>query len=132
MDFNAEYNSQEKVLRFDGGMNISGVVLKVDGGTSDGYHKVDELYYHRLILTVALTKVYEDKSWKSWLHHDGTMFDNYFIIGIETPEGQFTYHYHESDWEKFKIKELAFAPEWDGHEAKDVTRLLSLEEIDYD
>lgn len=40
---------------------------------SDGYHTFEELYFHR---------------WKSRLHDDGTMFNNYFIIEINTPIGQ--------------------------------------------
>lgn len=30
------------------------------------------------------------------------------------------------DWDNFRAKELEFAPMWDGHESKDVVRLLSL------
>jgi len=54
------------------------------------------------------------------------MFDDYFIVGIETPEGQFTYHYHKDDWEKFEVDELPTAPAWDGHTSEDVIRLLDL------
>lgn len=96
------------------------------GQLSDGYHTFDDLYYHRMILSAALMNSYNNLSWKSKLHADGTMFDNYFIAGIETKEGNFTYHYHIDNWDLFKVKELDNAPEWDGHESKDVTRLLSL------
>ena len=61
---------------------------------TDGYHSFDELYYHRMILFSLICNQNKDKSWKSKLHYDKTMFDNYFIVGIETPEGQYTYHYH--------------------------------------
>jgi len=36
-----------------------------------------------------------DRSWKSFKHADGTMYDGMFIAGIETPEGQYTYHCEE-------------------------------------
>lgn len=55
------------------------------------------------------------------------MFTDYFIVGVTTPEGNYTYHYHMDDWDKFKVKELPNAPKWDGHMPKDITRLLSLE-----
>lgn len=54
------------------------------------------------------------------------MYEGYFICGISTPAGQFTYHCKDEYWGVFGVKELPIAPEWDGHKAKDVTRLLSL------
>jgi hypothetical protein len=54
------------------------------------------------------------------------MYPDYFIVGIKTPEGQYTYHYHIKYWDMFDVKEMAFAPKWDGHKPEDVTRLLSL------
>ncbi|MBQ0161429.1 MAG: hypothetical protein KBT28_12510 [Bacteroidales bacterium] len=44
------------------------------------------------------------------------MFDGYFIVGVETPEGQATYHYAiDPYWEMFDCKEVEQAPVWDGH-----------------
>lgn len=54
------------------------------------------------------------------------MYDGMFIAGIDTPEGQYTYHCENDLWDLFNIKELEHAPEWDGHEPKDVVRLLYL------
>lgn len=99
---------------------------KYIGEVSDGYHTFNELYYHRMILFSVICNTYKDKAWKSWKHSDGTMFDDYFIVGITTDEGNYTYHYHKDYWDMFKVKNLDFAPEWDGHEPKDITRLLSL------
>lgn len=94
---------------------------------SDKWHTFGELYYHRMILFLTIQKAYPERSWKSKQHHDGTMFDDSFIVGITTDEGQYTYHYNLKDWELFKdIKELDKAPEFDGHKPKDITRLLSL------
>lgn len=100
--------------------------MKIDGNTSDGYHTFDELYHHRMILFSVICNQNADKAWKSLLHHDGTMFDNYFIVGITTPEGDYTYHYHVDNWYYFDVKELQLAPEWDGHKPEEITRLLSL------
>lgn len=93
---------------------------------SDGYHTFDELYEHRRILFSIICHINKDLAWKSWKHSDGTMFDDSFIVGIETPEGQYTYHYNSKFWNEFNVKELSNAPEYDGHKPKNITRLLSL------
>lgn len=96
------------------------------GKCSDGSHTFDELYYHRMVLFSMIVNQNTDKAWKSKLHSDGTMFDDYFIVGINTPEGNYTYHYHLDHWDNFNCKELELAPEWDGHTPKDIVRLYSL------
>ena len=96
------------------------------GQISDGYHTFDELYYHRMMLFSVICNTYKDIAWKSWLHDDGTMYNDYFIVGIETPEGQYTYHYHKDNWDMFDVIELEYAPKWDGHKPEDITRLCSL------
>lgn len=94
---------------------------------SDKWHTFDELYYHRMVLFLAIQKANPDKSWKSKKHHDGTMFDDSFIVGIETRQGQYSYHYGLKYWDMFEdIKELEFAPEYDGHKPDDVGRLLNI------
>lgn len=102
------------------------VELSVSGDTGDGYHTIDELYYHRMMLFAVICNQNKDKAWKSKLHHDGTMYDNYFIVGITTNEGDYTYHYHLDSWSLYSVKELEKAPEWDGHKPSDITRLLAL------
>jgi hypothetical protein len=88
----------------------------ITGGTSDGYHTFDELYHHRAVLFSVIVSQNLSKSWKSRLHADGTMFgDNWFIVGIDTPLGQATYHYEMEEWDNFICPELPNAPEWDGH-----------------
>lgn len=96
------------------------------GQVSDGSHTFDELYYHRMILFSVICNTHKSKAWKSWKHHDGTMYDDYFIVGVDTPEGQYSYHYHKDHWDEFNVIELDNAPEWDGHKPEDITRLLSL------
>jgi len=97
-----------------------------NGQVSDGYHTFDELYEHRMFLFSVICKAHKAAAWKSWKHHDGTMYDDYFIVGITTPEGDYSYHYHKDHWDKFDVTELDFAPKWDGHKPEDITRLLSL------
>lgn len=92
----------------------------------DGYHTFEELYHHRCILFAALVNMMPQIAWKSKLHYDGTMYDDYFIVGLSTPEGDFSYHYHLDNWDLFDCEELERAPKWDGHTSEEVTRLLSL------
>lgn len=88
----------------------------IQGEVSDGHHTFNELYHHRAILFSVICNKYKDLSWKSKRHSDGTMYDDMFIVGIETPEGQATYHYDiKPYWDMFDVKELEYAPEWDGH-----------------
>lgn len=99
------------------------------GEMSDGYHTFNGLYYQRMVLSAALVEAHKDKAWKSWRHEDGELCfgGDWFIVGIDTPEGSYTYHYEEKDWELFDCVELPAAKHWDGHTEKDVTRLLSLD-----
>ena len=88
----------------------------ITGETSDGYHTFNELYHHRAVLFSVIVANYPDRAWKSKKHHDGTMYDNMFIVGIDTPTGQATYHYDiDPYWDMFACKVLENAPEWDGH-----------------
>lgn len=90
--------------------------VEINGDTSDGYHTFNELYHHRAVLFSVIVKAFPDKAWKSKKHHDGTMYDGMFIVGIETPRGQATYHYDiDPYWDIFECPELERAPEWDGH-----------------
>ena len=94
---------------------------------SDGYHTFDELYYHRMVLFSIICNQNKELAWKSKLHDDGTMFgDDNFIVGIETEEGQYTYHYDVKYWDLYDVKILERAPEFDGHEPSDIDRLFSL------
>lgn len=97
---------------------------------SDGCHTFDSLYEQRCYLFAALVNTFKEVSWKSRKHSDGVdCFDGtgWFIVGIDTPEGSYTYHYKNKYWDLFHCQELPVGKEWDGHTEKDVTRLMSLE-----
>lgn len=98
---------------------------------SDGYHTFGSLYRQRLILFATLVNSNQHISWKSKRHHDGEIpfGGGWFIVGINTPEGQYTYHYELKHWNMFICKVLDVAPEWDGHTDNDVERLLSIPNI---
>lgn len=100
--------------------------LKDKSLISDGSHTFMELYYHRMILFAVICNNNKELAWKSWKHEDGTMYEDYFIVGITTPLGDYSYHYHKDYWDYYKVKELEFSPKWDGHEPDDIVRLLTL------
>ncbi len=97
---------------------------------SDGFHTFEELYDQRLVLFATVCNANLDKAWKSKLHFkdpNPIFGGGWFVVGIDTPKGQYTYHYDDKYWNMFdKVKELPESPKWDGHTAKDVGRLLSL------
>jgi len=106
-------------------------VAKVNdiGEVSDGFHTFNGLYEQRMILFAALVKAYKDKAWKSYRHEYGEYCfgGGWFIVGIDTPEGSYTYHYENKYWDMFDCVELPRAKHWDGHtEADAETRLMSL------
>lgn len=98
---------------------------------SDGYHTFDDLYEQRLILSAALAKN-NPHAWKSKRHEDGSVpfGGGWFIMGFDTDEGCYTYHYELKDWGLFQCKELEKGKPWDGHTSKDVRRLLSIPAAD--
>ena len=88
----------------------------ITGETSDGYHTFNELYHHRAVLFSVIVKAFPERAWKARQHHDGTMYSGMFIVGIDTPDGQSSYHYDiDPYWDMFECRELERAPEWDGH-----------------
>jgi hypothetical protein len=106
-----------------------------DGDISDGYHTFDELYEHRITLFIALCKQFAylelefgpvSNIWRSKLHHDGSEYEGWFIMGIGKDKGtQISYHLPISKWEETKFaRTLENAPEWDGHTSQDVLERL--------
>lgn len=105
-----------------------------DGTLSDGYHTFNDLYYQRLILFATIVNQNKELAWKSLKHEDGELCfgGDWFIVGIETPKGSYTYHYENKCWDLFQCQELEVAKHWDGHTSKDVDRLLSLHHNAFD
>ena len=103
------------------------------GEFSDGYHTFNELYHHRAVLFSVICNMFPEKAWKSKKHDTGDMYEGMFIVGIETEQGQATYHYDiEPYWDMFKVKELDKAPKYDGHTPSDaIERIGNLPCEDY-
>lgn len=94
---------------------------------SDGYHTFAELYKHRCVLFNRLCSL-SPKAWRSRKHSDGTVWDGWFIMGINERKGtQITYHLPEDMWflaDRFNIPIRKKAPVWDGHTPNDVIKRL--------
>jgi len=97
------------------------------------WHTPHELYEHRYHLYRALvfSGIYRFKSWRSRLHHDETMFEDSFIVGINLVTGisskrnDITYHLPLSWWESFDgITTYDKAPEYDGASPEEGLRRL--------
>jgi hypothetical protein len=101
---------------------------------SDGYHTFGELYDHRIrlyILSCKMIKLFDAINvqesdhtpiWRSKLHHDGSNYEGWFIMGIRKEKGkQISYHLPITYWDECDFAEtLDRAPEFDGHTSADV------------
>jgi hypothetical protein len=87
---------------------------------SDGYHTFGELYEHRQALFIALAKTNPRFAWRCKQHDDGTMYDGWFIAGMELPTGQISYHLPIKAWRKLDGVLTVERPQWDGHTSLDV------------
>ena len=102
-------------------------VTKISGDTSDGYHTFNELYSHRHYLFSLLLRQNKDIAWKSLKHGDGSSYPNFFVAGIEFPQGVICYHLPLKLFDRLDyIKTLEQAPKWDGSSADDILDRLKL------
>ena len=75
------------------------------GDLSDGFHTFNQLYYQRMMLFATIVKQNRDRAWKSLRHKDGELCfgGGWFIVGIDTPEGSYTYHYEDNYYSLFDV-----------------------------
>ena len=101
------------------------------GELSDGFHTFNSLYFQRMMLFATIVKQNKKRAWKSLRHEDGELCfgGGWFVVGVDTPRGSYTYHYEDKYFPLFDCEELDRAKHWDGHTDKDVARLLSLPEV---
>ena len=98
------------------------------GDVDDGFHSFNDLYYQRLVLFATIVNQNKHLAWKTKCHEDGKpcFGGGWFLVTIETPKGQYGYHYEEKYWDLFDCKPLPKAKHWDGYTDKAVMRLMSL------
>lgn len=118
------------------GLNHDLTPMSPETCTCDGYHTFDELYNHRITLYITLCKALYHfnsglKVWRSKYHSDGSLCfgtGTQFVMGIGWEKGkQITYHIPIERWSETEFaRELAIAPEYDGHSSDDVIERLKL------
>jgi hypothetical protein len=136
-----------EVINHELGKRVSLIFEGEDIEVFDGHHTMKELYEHRFRLFIALCKIYDNyitpigcnvRCWKSKLHHDGTSFEGWFLLGMTVTKPQFdvsfppdkfdiSYHIPNKYWEITNVIALERAPKYDGYTSDDVLeRLLRL------
>ena len=110
---------------------INALIKEADASLiSDGYHTFKELYDHRNILFVILSKMIKSENarhvWRSIKHSDGTVNKGWFIMGINKEAGtQITYHLPIELWDVTGYAEtLDKAPDFDNHNSTAVIERL--------
>lgn len=103
------------------------------GLLSDGFHTYNELYAHRIELSITLAKQMAAKFgrsvWISKVQSDGKpVEEGWMLLGINKRKGdQITYHIPIACWDRCAkfAENLKRAPEYDGHTAADVLERLA-------
>jgi hypothetical protein len=110
-----------------------------EGRVSDGAHTFDELYEHRCLLFLAWVKTFvrylkgtnprqPNPCWMSRVHDDGSVWEGWFVAGVESERGAVTYHLRDCMWPwamQCGFQVLEKAPPYDGHDSFDVLARLA-------
>ena len=116
-----EINRQIQELK-KSGINIDAI--------SDGYHTFGEYKDMRNHWFISTLNSNPDISWKSKKHYDeknDPMYNGDFIAGIKTPNGMASQNIKLKYWDLLNVKELDYAPKYDGYSEEDVkVRIMSI------
>ncbi len=85
----------------------------------DRHYAFWQFYELRTIMLIMISNSVPDLCFKAREHSDGTMFNNDFILGINTELGLSTYHIKNMYFECFNVKEVDSSPIWDGYTQED-------------
>lgn len=103
-----------------------------EGEASDGAHTHNELYEHRMWLTIHAVQAWRwwsgFEAVKSRKHADGELCfgGGWFIVMVKLPAGWISYHYEDKHWDLFPVPEVELPPEYDGHTPADVVERMRL------
>lgn len=102
------------------------------GELSDGYHTFNSLYEQRMYLFATIVNQNKDKAWKSYKHEDGELCfgGGWFIVGVDTPNGSYTYHYENKYYDLFECEELECGKHWDGFVIQIIKVNVGLSQLD--
>ena len=94
---------------------------------SDGYHTFGELYQHRCLLwawIVTAVVTMWGCGFKTRKNSEGEEWQGWFIAGMNTKDGQITYHLPTSMWDLVHAPEIERNDKYDGHTSDDVVKRL--------
>ena len=97
---------------------------KPKGEVSDGYHTFNELYEHRALLFAALFNTGDHPCAKSQYDSLGRKMKDWFLVYVELPTGQISYHLEMKHWDLFVGNEVESIKDYDGHNSSDVVDRL--------
>jgi hypothetical protein len=72
----------------------------------DRHYAFWQFYELRTIMLIMIANSLPDLCFKSRSHSDGIMFNNDFILGINTKTGLSTYHIKSIYFDSFQVKEI--------------------------
>jgi hypothetical protein len=126
MDFKEAKNKIDKLAKlFKTNLLFKTLIFKIiEEINHDGDHSFDELYDHRLALTIELTR--HIGGIRSIFHEDGGFIKDCFVIRFTPSSGkQCSYHYKLKYWDMFEHCETQeYSEKWDGHNSFDVIERL--------
>jgi hypothetical protein len=93
---------------------------------SDGYHTFNQLYQHRNAMFLLMANQTGEASFKTKRNGDGEEFPGYFLVGINTPIGQISYHMPIEYWDYARVKEVERNEWYDGHTSDDVYQRIMM------
>ena len=99
---------------------------------SDGYHTFGELYEHRCLLWAMIINVYDEAiggdfgfvPFKTRKNSEGAEWEGWFIAGMNTKDGQITYHLPNDMWDLVDAPEIERNDKYDGHTSEDVVKRI--------
>ncbi len=95
---------------------------------SDGYHTFGELYQHRCLLWAWIVSAIGGGSsagFKTRKDNNGAEWEGWFIAGLNTTDGQITYHLPIAMWDLVHAQEIERNDRYDGHTSADVVRRIT-------
>lgn len=132
---NPTINPLVKAKTKDGWVVIAEWISTENGLTivpRDEHHTMPELYEYRMLYNAHAVNEWAKHGTypvvKSWRHSDGEecFGGGWFIVVATLSTGQVSNHYEKKHWELFKVPEVEFAPEYDGHTPEEAAERLFL------
>ncbi len=91
---------------------------------SDTYHTFGELYDHRYELYLALCRSTRYQVYKTKKNFEKEEWEGWFILCIDSPDGQISYHLPNKYWDDIACDEVEYNCKYDDHNSEQVLERL--------